>query len=261
MGLLSLRNVFRAFLALSVAALAPKLAARDAASLAADLAEGMEDGSSLTRLRLVIKSGSGRTTLNLQIKARRTPAKSEVLYQVLFPLSRKGESVLLSQVGTSTPEGYAYTPPAEAAVPLTKANLTGEVFGSDLSYQDLVENFFRWSSQNLLGEEAVDGTDCLILESKPGSDDSTPYGSVKTWVDPQKMVAKKVEKFDRSGHLVRRSVTLQTARVGTGRVIPTKLVVRRPGGSTETELDGSNTRHDVEYSDEVFTVRKMPTLR
>lgn len=251
----------RFLLASALFALSPNLVAQDAATLAAEMAKGMEDGSSLTRLRMVIRSGGSKSTLNLQIKARRSEGNSEVLYQVIFPASLKGQSVLLTQAGTSTPAGYAFTPPANAATPLTKANLTGELFGSDLAYQDIVENFFRWSSQGLLGRETVDKTECLVLESKPGSGDSTPYGSVKTWIEPQKMVAQRVEKYDREGNLVRSIETLQSARIGTGRVIPTKLLVRRPGSGSETELDGSNIRHDVSYSDEDFTAARMTTLR
>jgi len=255
------RTLCLASLVLLSFALPTRLPAQDAASLAKKLASAVEDGNSLTRLRMVIKSGGDKTTLNMQIKARRVSGKSDVLYQVIFPPSRKGQSVLLSQTGTGTPKGYTFTPPGKTASRLSQADLSGAVFGSDLAYQDIIENFFRWENQSITGQETVDRTACVILESKPGSGDSTPYGLVKSWVDPARLVTMRVEKYDTAGKLVREIETTQVSKDGKGRNIPAKLLVRRAGAGSETELDGSNIRHDVDYSDEDFTPQKMATLR
>ncbi len=225
------------------------VSAQDATDLAAKLAAGIEDGSSLTRLRMIINSGDDKTVLNMQIKSRHLDSQSEVLYQVIFPADRKGESALLSQEGTSTPRGFTFKPPADTAESLDKSDLTDSVFGSDLSYQDIIEN------------ETLGRADCVILESRPGPGDSSPYGVVKSWVDPDKMVTMKVQKYDGSGNLVREIETLRVSKDDRGRNIPAKLMVRRPGMGSETELDGSNIRHDVEYTDEDFTPRMMATLR
>src|ERR1700675_8436 len=57
-----------------------------------------QDGASYVRLRMEIK-GATKETLQLQIKERRTKSASEVVYQVLYPKERKGESVLLRKIG------------------------------------------------------------------------------------------------------------------------------------------------------------------
>ena len=236
--------------------------AGSASNLAGQLAAMVEDGNSLTRFRMTIQSesGAGKTSLNMQIKARRHPGKSDVLYQVLFPRDRKGESVLLSQKGTGSPGGYAFTPPAKTARSLSGSAMTESIFGSDLSYQDVIENFFRWKNQSLAGKEAIGQTACIVLESKPGSGDSTPYGTVKSWIDPAKMITMRVEKYDTGGKLIRIIETLQVSKDDRGRSVPASLAVRRPGSATVTELDGSNIRHDMEFNDEDFTPRKMSDL-
>ena len=65
-------------------------------SLASRLSALRQDGASYVRLRMEIK-GATEQTLQLQIKERRTTNSSEVVYQVLYPKERKGESVL--QIG------------------------------------------------------------------------------------------------------------------------------------------------------------------
>src|SRR5678816_485595 len=51
-----------------------------------------QNGASYVRLRMEIK-GATKETLQLQIKERLTKDSSEVVYQVLYPKERKGESV------------------------------------------------------------------------------------------------------------------------------------------------------------------------
>jgi hypothetical protein len=229
-----------------------------ASDLAARLSTAVEDGDSATRLRMNIESSKGdeKIVLQLQVKARRTAGKTEVVYQVLWPNDRKGESFLLRQEGTGSPEGFVFTLP-DKMTPLGQAQMKDPVLGSDLAYQDVIENFFSWESQSLSGSETVDRVECLILESKPGSKDSTLYGSVRSWIDPVKLVALRVEKYDGSGRLIRRINTDRVAKDDRKRDIPASLIVQRPGGDTVTEIEGSNIRHDVNYTDQDFTTQSL----
>ena len=126
------------------------------------------------------------------------------------------------------------------------------LFGSDLSYEDVIENFFAWDQQAIVGTETVDRVNCQILESKPGKAAHSAYTSVRTWVDPRKFVPMRVEKYS-SGRLVRRIDTTRVATDDKGRAIPANLVVHGPGGGSYTELDGSKIKHGVNFSDDEFT--------
>ena len=70
--------------------------------LASRLSALRQNGASYVRVRMEIK-GATKETLQLQIKERRTKNSSEVVYQVLYPKERKGESVLLRKSGNSPP--------------------------------------------------------------------------------------------------------------------------------------------------------------
>ena len=224
----------------------PALSAKD---LAARLSAGMEDGNSFVRMRL--EKGAPKETLQLQIKQRRTKNSTEVVYQVLWPKERKGESVLLRKTGTRPTSGALFTPPNTTRT-LDAGDMKEALFGSDLTYEDVVDNFFAWEQQTLAGTEEVGGVLCQILESKPGKSGHSSYGSVRSWIDLRRLVPLRVEKYSTGNQPLRR---IDTTRVGTvdGRQTPTNLTIRRSGQTSSTTLDGSKLQHGVTYTDSEFT--------
>lgn len=228
-----------------------------ARDLSARMAANMRDGSSLVRLK--IETGNPATVLQLQVKARRTPAGSSVLYQVLWPKERKGEGFVIRQNGNKAPEGNSFVMPGTLSS-ISASQMDQPVFGSDLSYADLVENFFAWDQQTLSGQETVDRIPCLILESKPGSSDRSGYGLVRSWIDPKRLVPMRVEKFNRAGQLVRRITTTKVAKDDTRNHVAASFTVQRTGQTSATALEGSNSRHDVNYQDGDFAPEALRTL-
>ena len=237
-------------LALSAAGAAdPEPANISAADLASRLSAKQQDGTSLIRLKL--DGGAAKSTLQLQIKSRATRGNTELLYQVLWPKERKGEALLLRKApGRAATAMQAIPPAAPHSVPLSTP-----LFGSDLACEDVIENFFAWDQQALVGTEAVDRVNCQILESKPGKGDHSAYSSVRTWVDTRRMVPLRIEK-NSGGHVARRIETTKVANDDQGHPIPANLTVRGPGGSS-SDLDGSRIRHGVAFTDADFTPEHM----
>lgn len=228
---------------------------QSAAELAGKLAALVEDGDSVTRLRMKVEpvNGGDDQIMQLQIKARRNKGKADVVYQMFWPKERQGESFLILHAGGKVTGAYTYDP-AKSVAKLSQSKMKDSAFGSDLAYADVVENFFRWSNQELAGQETVERVNCVILDSKPGSSDSTPYGRVRSWIDTGKMVTMRVEKYDTSGNLVRKITTTRVAKDDKGRHIPATLMVERSGSGTRTEFEGSKIRHDVTLSGRDFEV-------
>lgn len=224
----------------------PALSAKD---LAARLSAIMEDGNSFIRMRM--EKGVPKETLQLQIKQRRTKNSTEVVYQVLWPKERKGESVLLRKSGTRPASGALFTPPNTTRT-LDAGDMKEPLFGSDLTYEDVVDNFFAWDQQSLVGTEEVDGVPCQILESKPGKSGHSSYGSVRSWIDPRRLVPMRVEKYSTANQPLRR---IDTTRVVTvdGRQTPANLTIRRPGQTSATTMDGSKLQHGIAYTDREFS--------
>jgi hypothetical protein len=223
-----------------------------AGDLAARLNACQQDGSSYVRLRMAVGGGSGKNTLQIQSKGRRSKTSTEVVYQILWPKERKGEGILLQKSAGRSATGAIFVPPDNLR-PLDASQMKDPFFGSALSYEDLVENFFSWEQQSIAGTEEVDGVVCYILESKPGRGTRSSYSRIRTWVDSRRLIPLRIEKYSSSGELARRIDTSNVVTDDIGRQVPANLVVRDPRRNFTTEFDGSRIKHDVRFDDAEFT--------
>lgn len=253
MNSIKIRSLLAATIGLTVLPGAASAADAAASTLsAAELAGRMntlqQDGSSYVRLRMQApKTG----TLQLQIKERRAGGTSALVYQVLWPKERQGEAVLLRKGGNGALTGAVFTPP-NTTRNLSGGEMSEGLFGSDLSYEDAIDNFFAWSNQAIVGSEAIGRANCQILESKPGKGQRSSYASVRTWLDTRRMVPLRIEKLNASGQVVKRIETSRVATDDIDRQIPATLVV-----NGRTELEGSKIKHDVSYTDREFTTEGL----
>lgn len=242
-------SVFSLLFSLVLASWAAELSPKELAAAVA----AKQEGDAYVRLRLQVKpSGNAADeTLQIQIKERRTKSATDLVYQVLWPQPRKGESVLLHQEAGRSVSGSVFTPPDKSQT-LTASQLREPFFGSDLSYLDVIEDPLSWENQTITGTEVVNGVNCTVLESKPNKGESE-YAKVRSWIDPNRLVLMRIEKYLSSGEL---RVRIETSRVSNddkGRPIPANLIVQNPQKGSVTELDGSRIKHNVTFSDTEFT--------
>ena len=222
---------------------------------AAELAGRMDaasQGSALIRTKLEVRSLDGaKRVLQLQIKQRRTKTATDLVYLVLWPNEHKGEAVILHQAqGVS--KGSLIVP--QQPVRAIKASQMDEgLFDSDLSYQDAVEDFFAWKKQVIVGSETINGVDCQILESQPDNSSASIYGKVRSWIDTQRFVPLRIEKYSASGQLVRRIDVTRVARDEKHHPIPASLTVHGPRKNSVTEFNGARIHQDVQFTDADFT--------
>jgi Outer membrane lipoprotein-sorting protein len=248
---LALAIAAAAFCLISIRGAEPAPPAMSAAELA-DQLDVVSQGSALIRTKLEVRSLEGaKRVLQLQIKQRRTKTTSDLVYQVLWPDEHKGEAVLLHQAH-GVAKGSVIVP--QQPVRAIKASQMNEgLFDSDLSYQDAVENFFAWKKQALVGSETINGVNCQILESKPDSSSVSIYAKVRSWIDPQRFVPMRIEKYSSSGELVRRIDVTRVARDEKHHPIPASLTVHGPRKNSVTEFNGARIDQDVQFTDADFT--------
>jgi Outer membrane lipoprotein-sorting protein len=215
--------------------------AEESASDLATALRAKEEGSTFVRVRMRIGSGENQI-LQLQIKSRVSNTTSDIVYRVLFPKERKGEAVLLHRSG-------------EKFSGITSGQMNQALFGSDLSYEDIIDNPFSWPQQAIVGTEAIDNIQWQILESKPGKGRSSSYSSVKTWADPRRLVPLRIEKYDNSGKVLRR-INITRVLLDGNDSLPADLKVYGPRG-TVTEITGSRIKRGVTYADSEFTLQGL----
>ena len=222
-----------------------------AAEIAAKLDE-VGQGSALIRSKLEIQSGEEKRVLQLQIKQRRTKSGTNIIYQVLWPNERKGEAVGLSQ-GQGGPKGFIIIPQQKILRPIAASQMSDSLFDSDLTYQDAVENFFAWKKQTLGATEVVNGVNCQILESQPDNSSASIYGRVRSWIDLDRYVPLRIEKYSSSGQLMRRIDVTRVARDEKHHPIPASLSVHGSRKGSVSEFNGARIDQDVQFTDADFT--------
>jgi hypothetical protein len=264
---MKLPSAFRLFCGATIAAGALLVTAMPAAEpqpstiSAGELAARMSAarlGNAVIRARLEVRSPDGsKQVLQLQIKERRTATAADLAYQVQWPKERKGETVFLHQNSDGTARATIVAPPAPVRV-LEASQMDGGLFGSDLSYQDAIENFFAWKDQAITGSETIDGVECQILESKPGKSGVSIYARVKSWIDVRRLVPMRIEKYSAAGQVVRRIDTTYVGRDQRDRFIPAKLTVRSPSKDSITEFDGARIEQGMQFTERDFTPETVP---
>jgi negative regulator of sigma E activity len=102
------------------------------------------------------------------------------------------------------------------------------------------------------GEEEYEGRACWILELTAKEED-VAYYSRKVWVDKERFVALKEDRFARGGKLLKRT-EVKDVQLLEGRWIPKKIVFKdmlKTGEGTEFILE--EVRFNAEIPDYVFS--------
>ncbi|HEX4630799.1 MAG TPA: outer membrane lipoprotein-sorting protein [Chthoniobacterales bacterium] len=229
--------------------------ADEAGSQLATKLRAKETGSTFVRIRM--QGGSGNQTLQVQIKSRVSDAASDIVYQILFPKERKGESVLMHRSGSKF-TATLFNPP-DTLKQIGASEMKQALFGTALSYEDIIDSPFAWSQQAIVGTQDIDRFPCQILESKPGKDHASSYASVKTWVDSKRMVPLQIEKYDSSGKVVRR-INITRMLLDGGDSLPADLEVSGPSGSV-TRITGSSIKRGQNFPETEFTADGLKALK
>ena len=131
---------------------------------------------------------------------------------------------------------WTYTPSTDRTILISGHMLRQSVMGSDLSYEDLLEDpaLRRTYDAVVAGEESISGRSCWILDlTSKGGD--VAYQSRKIWVDRDRFVVMKENRFARSGKLLKTTVVRNVTQV-EGKWVASEVVVKdalKSGGGTE----------------------------
>ena len=100
---------------------------------------------------------------------------------------------------------WMYTPRTDRKILIAGHLLRQSMMGSDLSYEDMMEDhkLSHSYSASFEGFEDFVGTRCAVLHLV-ARDKKTTYQTRKAWIDPEKQIVLKEERFAKSGKLLKR---------------------------------------------------------
>ncbi|HHH53226.1 MAG TPA: outer membrane lipoprotein-sorting protein [Bacteroidetes bacterium] len=169
--------------------------------------------------------------------------------EYLAPSREKGTKML--KLGN---ELWIYSPATDRIIKISGHMLRQSVMGSDLSYEDMMDNRKLTDVYNakIIGKEEIDGRKTYILELDAKVEDVS-YHKIKLWVDTERYVPLKEELYAKSGKLLKKMTFSDIKRIN-GRWYPMKFNykdVLKNGKGTDFII--KKIDFDVDIPDYIFT--------
>ena len=225
----------------------------------AERATQASDGDAILR-RIDDNMGSDNkiTTSEMIIHGRRASrsitskswvrGRTESFTEYLAPPRERGTKML--KLGDQL---WTYTPSSDRTILVAGHMLRQSVMGSDLSYEDMMEDprLAVLYDAVIAAEEEYEGRPCWVLDLTSKGEEIA-YHARKIWVDKERFVALKENRYAKSGKLLKTTEVKSVERQG-GRWVPTRIVfkdVLKEGEGTEFILQ--SIEFNAEIADTVF---------
>jgi len=149
---------------------------------------------------------------------------------------------------------WTYSPQTDRTIRISGHMLRQSVMGSDLSYEDMMEDpkLANMYEAGVIGDEEMLNRPCYILELTAKSSDIAYY-SRKIWVDKQRYIPMKENRYAKSGKLLKTTTINKVERMG-GRWVATSVTFKdqlQSGKGTEFILD--SIEFNVPIPDYIFS--------
>lgn len=148
---------------------------------------------------MIIHSRSGTRTIKSKAWSE---GNDKALVEYLAPPREKGKKML--KLGKQL---WIYTPePNDRIITISGHLLRQSVMGSDLSYEDMMESDVLAQDYRAIvrGKEKYNNRECWVLELTARHED-VAYYSRKLWVDTERYLPLKEERYARSGKLLKKA--------------------------------------------------------
>lgn len=208
---------------------------------------GFRIRATMTRTTL----GSGvRDVRQLLIKGRREQRRLFVLYQQLWPEFPGGRALVIEDTGSHQLNGFQLE--SGRVTPLSNSMLGRRFFDSDITLEDMAENFWYWPERSLGGEENVGEYHTVVVNLRPGPSTPSTYSLVRTWLAPDLALGLRSKLYDHAGGLAK-TVSLYRILKFDDRWVPGIVTVEPSDQRSRTVIEGLSREVDVPVSRSEFT--------
>ena len=205
----------------------------------------LEKATSTTTM--IIHGRSGTRTIQAK---NWIEGKDKAFVEYIDPPREKGKKML--KVGDQL---WDYVPePTDRIITISGHLLRQSVMGSDLSYEDVTENrkLTEIYDAKITGAEKINGRECYVIELTGKKEDITYY-SRKVWVDKERFLPLKEERYAKSGRALKRTEILEVFKI-EDRWYPKRILyhdLMQSGEGTEYIINSINLH--VNIPDSQFT--------
>ena len=178
-----------------------------------------------------------------------TTGETKSFTEYFFPVREKGNKMLKLDN-----QLWIYSPSTDRTIQIAGHMLRQSVMGSDMSYEDLMEDnkLTNQYTAEVEGSEWLGDHDCWVVKLTANNENIT-YQGKKQWVDKVRYIPLKEELFAKSGTLLKRTELSDVENIN-GRWFPKKIVFKdmlKDGEGTEFIID--KIEFNIEIPDYIFS--------
>ena len=149
---------------------------------------------------------------------------------------------------------WIYNPSADRTIQISGHMLRQSMMGSDISYEDMMEEneLTEIYTAQTVGEENFNDVSCWKLVLTAITDDAA-YQTKKVWIDKEKLIPIKEERYGKSGKLLKTTEILEVMQIND-RWYPKRMIfkdVLKKGKGTEFIID--DIQFDVNIPESRFS--------
>lgn len=178
--------------------------------------------------KMVISSVRGSRTVEFSSWAE---GENKAYTEYTSPAREKGTKMLKLE-----DKLWIFSPSTDRIIQITGQMLRQSVMGSDLSYEDMMEDpaLANHYSASVTSQDTADGRKCWILQLN-ALKEGEAYEVRKIWVDQERNIPLKEELYGKSGKLLKRTSLTDVQKI-QGRWFPMKITFKdmlRSGDGTQ----------------------------
>jgi hypothetical protein len=191
----------------------------------------------------------------VRIKGRRDETSARWLYQVLWPTAEKGAALYLERLGKKNLSGFFFTPPDKIEA-IGDDPLGASYLNSDLSLEDLADDFWQWPDAKAGAQEQAGRETCRIVNLRPPPDVKSNYSLVRAWISEEKAVPMRLLKFNRQGQPAKEFMVQKIVQ-NQKFWFPMVTIIQKPGATRQTIFEISRGDRDVEVPVSDFSLEEI----
>lgn len=208
--------------------------------------ENMSSETRYVKSKMVIHGPRTSRTIESETWAEGNKAS---FTEYLSPAREKGTKMLKLE-----DKLWIFSPSTDRTIQISGHMLRQSVMGSDLSYEDMMDDPNLTSKYDavVVGSETYNDTECWVVEMHAKTE-NVAYQMRKLWVDKQRYIPLKEELYAKSGKLLKKTELTDIKRIGS-RWYPGKITFKdmlKKGAGTEFIVD--EIRFNVEIPEHLLT--------
>jgi hypothetical protein len=214
------------------------------------------DGGS-ARVNMVLTDKKGRTREREFWMLRADIADmGDQNYYTFFtkPADVRKTGFLVHKHADGADDRWLYIPAVDLVKRIAADDRRASFVGSDFTYEDVSGRLPGLDEHEFLAGEELNGVAMSVVKSTPKDPKTADYAWRKTWVDPETMLPRQEEYFDKHGELVRR---FEITKVITVEGIPTAVerTMTDIAGNHSTTISFGDVSYDVPLKPGQYTER------